>query len=325
MTPYDSIMTLDDLSGEDPVMVYNARCARRVMNKPIHILLCGETGTGKEAFARAIHGASNRAAKPFVAINCASIPESLIESELFGYRYGAFTSARREGRRGKILQASGGTLFLNDLGDVPSALQIRLLRVLEDKKLLPLGSELPIAVDLHIISATHRDLRALVEAGKFREDLYYRLDGFMLTLPALRERTDRTLVIRRMLAAQSQGQAVDLDAQASRVLNDYGWPGNIRQLRNVLRTAIALCEGGLIRLEDLPAEIARVPPQALAQRCSEPARARDYPAGAERKALLHALDDHRWNITATARRLGLSRNALYRKMKRYGIQKPSPG
>ena len=161
-------------------MAYNADCARRVMNKRVNILLTGETGTGKEAFTKAIHDASARAGKPFVAVNCASIPETLIESELFGYKYGAFTGARQEGRRGKILQAHGGTLFLDEIGDMPPALQTRLLRVLEEKEVLPLGSDTPVPVDVFLISATHRNLQEHIATGAFREDLYYRLNGCLL-------------------------------------------------------------------------------------------------------------------------------------------------
>ncbi len=316
-------MTLEGLKGNDPLMAYNVRCAQRVMNKAINILLIGETGTGKEAFAKAIHDASNRANKPFVAVNCASIPENLIESELFGYKYGAFTGARREGMRGKVLQASGGTLFLDEIGDMPLALQTRLLRVLEEKQVLPLGSENPISVDLHIISATHHNLQAQVAVGEFREDLYYRLNGLTLNLPALRERADRVTLMRCVLTAESEGCTVRLDEETFAALNEYPWPGNIRQLRNVLRTAVALCEGGVIRLEDLPTEIAQIPPKFLAQRIlmPEPLHNGAELVCAEKEALLQALDKHRWNISQTSAHLGLSRNTLYRKLRKHGISK----
>lgn len=318
-------MTLESLQGEDPLMLYNVRCARRLMDKDINILLQGETGTGKEAFARAIHGASRRTDKPFVAVNCAAIPENLIESELFGYKHGAFTGARREGMRGKVLQASTGTLFLDEIGDMPFPLQTRLLRVLEDWEVLPLGSETPIPVDLHVITATHHNLQGLVAEGAFREDLYYRLNGFTLTLPALRERTDRALLIRWLLAVESAGKEIHMDEEAFAALDRCPWPGNIRQLRNVLRTAVALCEHGILRLQDLPADIACLPLQDLAQRIHAPASLqRDtFLSSAEREALLRALDVHRWHITHTAAHLGLSRNTLYRKMRKHGIRTPA--
>jgi transcriptional regulator of acetoin/glycerol metabolism len=312
-------MTLDGLQGDDPLMAYNVRCARRVMNKKIHILLTGETGTGKEAIARAIHNASDRACSPFVAVNCASIPENLIESELFGYKHGAFTGARREGMRGKILQASGGTLFLDEIGDMPCPLQTRLLRVLEDEEVLPLGSETPIPAELHVITATHRNLRERVATGAFREDLYYRLNGLTLHLPALRERVDRTLLIRSVLAMESEGAMIWIDEATFMALNTYPWPGNIRELRNVLRTAVALCENSVIRLADLPFEVTRVSSGNLARRVHPPTPAGSPLAGAEREALLKELDKHHWNITSTSHDLGISRNTLYRKMRKHGI------
>ncbi len=306
--------TLERLSGADPLMAYNAHCARRVMNKRVNILLTGETGTGKEVFTKAIHDASTRAGKPFVAVNCAAIPENLIESELFGYKYGAFTGARQEGRRGKILQANGGTLFLDEIGDMPLPLQTRLLRVLEEKDVLPLGSDTPVPVDVYLISATHCNLRERIAAGAFREDLYYRLNGLELVLPTLRERSDRSLLICDLLAAESDGASVRITEEAFAALDGYSWPGNIRQLRNVLRTAVALCEDQVIRIGDLPAEIAGSAPRGPA---------RDAAGGlaqAEREALLRELDRHGWNITNTAAQLGFSRNTLYRKMRKHGIQ-----
>ena len=323
--------TLDGLSGKDPLMTYNVHCARRVMNKRVNILLTGETGTGKEAFTKAIHEASARSGQPFVAVNCASIPESLIESELFGYKYGAFTGARQEGRRGKILQAHGGTLFLDEIGDMPPPLQTRLLRVLEEKEVLPLGSDTPIPVDVYLISATHRNLSERIATGAFREDLYYRLNGLELKLPPLRERSDRSLLIHSLLGAESDGATFCIAEDAFAALNRYFWPGNIRQLRNVLRTAAALCEDRIIRLQDLPAEIADQPlpcrVQPIPCYSAAGANATGGLAQAEREALLHELDQHDWNITNTAIHLGFSRNTLYRKLRKHGIQPreyPSP-
>lgn len=306
--------SLEAVSGKDLRMAHNARCARRVMNKRVNILLTGETGTGKEVFTKAIHDASARAGKPFVAVNCAAIPENLIESELFGYKYGAFTGARHEGRRGKILQASGGTLFLDEIGDMPLPLQTRLLRVLEDKEVTPLGGDTPVPVDLYLISATHRNLRERVEIGAFREDLYYRLNGLELKLPALRERGDRLLLIFGLLAEEDEGAGVSITEEAFEALDGYAWPGNIRQLRNVLRTAVALCEDQIVRIEDLPAEIV-----GLMSSGAVPGTVGGF-VQAEREALLGELDRQSWNITNTAARLGVSRNTLYRKMRKHGIK-----
>jgi transcriptional regulator of acetoin/glycerol metabolism len=317
-------MSLDGLAGTDPQMAYNVRCARRVVNHGISLLLNGETGTGKEVFARALHDASDRASKPFVAVNCASIPESLIESELFGYRHGAFTGAKREGMRGKIVQANGGTLFLDEIGDMPAPLQTRLLRVLEEREVAPLGSEATVAVEFSVISATHRDLEALIETGAFREDLYYRLNGLVLTLPPLREREDRRELILDTLAHERHSRTpVEIDEASTRVLANYSWPGNIRQLRNVLRTALALCDDGIIRLADLPKQIVSAGlsvggTRPDAESGAEP-ETQSALASAERTALIEALEQQRWNVTGTARALNISRNTLYRKLRKHGI------
>jgi len=289
--------------------------ALRVFERDVPLLLNGETGSGKEAFAKAVHQASSRAGRAFVALNCAAIPESLIESELFGYRGGSFTGARKEGMRGKLQQADGGTLFLDEIGDMPLALQTRLLRVLEERQVVPIGGE-PQAVDVRIISATHRALPERVAAGSFREDLYYRLNGLVLDLPPLRARSDKAELLAHLLGEEARGQALRLDAVARQALLAYAWPGNVRQLRNVLRTLAALCEDGVIRLEDLPAEIRAVQP-VLAAPLPEPAA---HPLDdAERAALLAALESQRWHMSRTAEQLGISRNTLYRKLRKHAI------
>ena len=226
--------------------------ARRVIARQTPVLLCGETGAGKEVFARAVHGLSPHAGGAFVAVNCASLPETLIESELFGYRAGAFTGAQRSGRRGKILQADRGTLFLDEIADMPLELQARLLRVLDERQVTPLGTEETYPVDFQLISASHQNLPALVRAGRFREDLYYRLAGIELQLPPLRERQDKRELIHTMLAAEGDSAAT-LSPQAEQLLLAHPWPGNIRQLRHVLRTATALADGRPITAEHLPA------------------------------------------------------------------------
>jgi len=235
----------------DPQLAKQLEIGRRVIARHTPVLLCGETGSGKEIFARAVHDGSPRAGGAFVAVNCASIPDSLIESELFGYRAGAFTGAQRTGRRGKIAQADGGTLFLDEIGDMPLDLQARLLRVLEERQVTPLGSEEVISVDFQLLSASHRNLLELVEQGRFREDLYYRLAGVELRLPALRERADRTELMRNLLVAEGGAEA-RLSPEAEQRLMAYSWPGNVRQLRHVLRSACALADGEAIRLEHLP-------------------------------------------------------------------------
>ncbi|MCP1416903.1 transcriptional regulator of acetoin/glycerol metabolism [Pseudomonas laurylsulfativorans] len=305
------------LSGiclDDVTLQADFRKALRVYERDVPLLINGETGSGKEAFAKAVHHASQRADKAFVALNCAAIPESLIESELFGYRGGSFTGARKEGMRGKLQQADGGTLFLDEIGDMPLALQTRLLRVLEDRQVVPIGGE-PEAVNVRIISATHRTLLDRVEDGSFREDLYYRLNGLEVALPALRDRSDKSQLLDFLLAEEAHGETVLLDGPAREALLGFAWPGNVRQLRNVLRTLAALCEDGRIGLEDLPVMIRQARPVVTTVE-----EASEHPLeDAERLALLNALEQTRWHMTHTAEQLGVSRNTLYRKLRKHGI------
>lgn len=299
----------------DPALQSDFNKALRVFERDVPLLINGETGCGKEAFAKAVHQASSRAGNAFVALNCAAIPENLIESELFGYRGGSFTGALKEGMRGKLQQADGGTLFLDEIGDMPFALQTRLLRVLEDRVVVPIGGA-PQAVDVRIISATHRDLLARVANGSFREDLYYRLNGLEIAVPPLRERSDKAQLLAFLLAEEAAGQVVLLEEKAHHALLDYAWPGNVRQLRNVLRTLAALCENGRIRLDDLPPLIR----QARAAMVVEP-RQGGALDDAERVVLLNALKQQHWHMSHTAESLGVSRNTLYRKLRKHGIER----
>ena len=302
----------------DEALQTDFRRALRVFERDVPLLINGETGSGKEAFAKAVHQASLRTDKPFVALNCASIPESLIESELFGYRGGSFTGARKEGMQGKLQQADGGTLFLDEIGDMPLALQTRLLRVLEDRLVVPIGGE-PQAVNVRIVSATHRNLLERVAEGSFREDLYYRLNGLEIGLPALRDRADKSQLLDFLLAEEVGDEPVTLSRPARQALLDFNWPGNVRQLRNVLRTLAALCDGGVIECDDLPAIIrqpsAKLPKPVVAQPCELALE------NAEKSALLMVLEQHRWHMTHTALQLGVSRNTLYRKLRKHGIER----
>jgi transcriptional regulator of acetoin/glycerol metabolism len=339
---------LDALHQGDPAMRANVDTAKRVMERNVPIVLLGETGTGKERFARAMHLSGSRASRPFVAINCASIPESLVESELFGYRAGAFTGASKEGQRGKLLQANGGTLFLDEIGDMPVALQARLLRVLEEREVVPLGGETPVKLDIRVVSATHCDLAKKIESGAFREDLYYRLQGVTFTMPPLRERHDRCALIRQLALEESdEGCPVDIDDSLLDLLERQRWPGNLRQLRHLLRTMIALRETDRLGVHDLPSEYrkgladaavadaaaaplaASAPaPQAPSAASSAPTSANKPGAGlnpfecAEREVLLQELKRHQWNLSGVARDLNISRNTLYRKLQRLNIEHP---
>lgn len=319
-TPVDP--TLEQLAGEDPLLQRSVQRLRRVLNRDIPVLLTGETGTGKEAFARAIHQASRRAAGPFVALNCAAIPESLIESELFGYRAGSFTGANRQGMKGKLEKANGGTLFLDEIGEMPAQLQTRLLRVLAERELVPLGAATPVPFDVQLVCATHRNLPAMIAAGEFREDLYYRLNGLTMTLPPLRERADRAALIQQVLRREAGGLAVEPTARAMAQLIAYAWPGNVRQLINVLRCAVALAEEGGIDLDCLPAELAeREGDRQLIgkDRRAETLNLAAQLDGSESRHLADALAQAKGNVTAAADSLGISRATLYRKIKRHGL------
>ncbi len=307
--------TLEHLAGEDSDLQGSVRKLRRVLDRDISLLLTGETGTGKEAFARAIHQASSRSNGPFVALNCAAIPESLIESELFGYRAGTFTGASRQGMKGKLEQANGGTLFLDEIGDMPAHLQTRLLRVLAERELVPLGASTPVALDVQLVCATHRDLPAMVAAGEFREDLYYRLNGLTVRLPALRDRADRRGLIRRVLAREAGDEHVELTPDAMERLATYEWPGNVRQLINVLRCAVALADDGIIGPDCLPPEVVSVP----AERSSSAPSLTTTRDAAEAAHLQTTLEQHGGNVASAARSLGINRATLYRKLHRYGL------
>lgn len=315
-------LTLEELAGEDPQMLRNIRSAQRIARSRVPVMIQGPTGAGKEMFARALHAASDRATMPFVALNCAAIPEALIESELFGYVSGAFTGARKGGLKGKILQSSGGTLFLDEIGDMQLALQTRLLRVLEEQEVMPLGAEATLKVDLRVICASHQNLRAMIERGEFRDDLYYRLNGITLELPPLAQRADKERLIREFLASESSdGQAAAIEMDAFQQLLNYAWPGNVRELRNVIRTALAICDGGVIRLEDLPSEVRRCAAcesQATESPNSMPALHGRSEAG-EREQLEQCIRECMGNMSRVAEQLGMSRNTLYRHCKRLGI------
>jgi sigma-54 dependent transcriptional regulator, acetoin dehydrogenase operon transcriptional activator AcoR len=290
---------------------------RKVIGKDIPILITGETGTGKELFAQAIHHDSPRRNAPFIAVNCASIPENLIESELFGYEEGAFTGARRKGAVGKLQQANGGTLFLDEIGDMPYPLQVRLLRVLQERVIDPLGSDKSVPVDVAIICATHRNLREMIAQNRFREDLYYRLNGLVVKLPPLRERTDLAAVVNRMLGMVSgedaSGEALSIDADVMGLFERYPWPGNCRQLVNLLRTAAAMVdEDGCIHREHLPDDFFDV--THLARNAAAMPELSGQLHEVTASVIAAALARHNGNVSAAARALGVSRNTIYRKM-----------
>ncbi len=320
-TPTAGRSALDELHFGDPSMARNVEAAKRVLSRDIPILLLGETGTGKELFARALHAASERADKPFVAVNCASMPEAEIQIELFGCRPGGIAAASREGRPSKIVQADGGTLFLDEIGDLPYALQARLLHVLEEREVIAPGAQAPIKVGIRLVSATHCKLEEKIRRGEFREDLFYRLQGLMLTLPRLADRTDKRGLIRHVFAQEAAAAPkVSLSEDLIDALCSHQWPGNIRQLRNVLRAMIALRTSDLLQPADLPSDYG-LRPRSAQPAAHAPGMDSLNPLGmAEREALLRELDLEHGNISHLARKLGIGRNTLYRKMHRLHIK-----
>jgi sigma-54 dependent transcriptional regulator, acetoin dehydrogenase operon transcriptional activator AcoR len=316
----DTPLGLAALTTGDAQMAAIAAKVRRVIDRDIPILILGETGTGKELLARAIHHESQRARQPFVAVNCASIPDTLIESELFGYEEGAFTGARRKGAVGKIVQANGGTLFLDEIGDMPVALQAHLLRVLQERQVVPLGSNKAVAVDVAIVCATHRNLRDMIAAQTFREDLYYRLNGLAVRLPPVRERTDLASLAARIVERESP-QPMLLSHEVVALFGRSTWPGNVRQLFNVLRTACVMAAGErVLKREHLPddffdeLEPDSVAPAARALPIDVPTPPRSLD-DIEIDAIRRAVDAAQGNISKAANQLGISRNTIYRKLR----------
>jgi sigma-54 dependent transcriptional regulator, acetoin dehydrogenase operon transcriptional activator AcoR len=317
---------LDELDLGDPVIARNIQAAKRLESRDIPILLLGESGTGKEFFARALHAASERADKPFVAVNCGSLPETLLQSELFGRTGAAAPGNSTEDERGRIVQASGGTLFLDDIGALPLELQAQLLHVLEEREVLPRGSGTPVKVDIRLVSAARGSLQEKIRRGEFREDLFYRLQSLVLTLPPLRDRRDKQALIRHIFSQESAATpAVSLSEDLIEALCAYSWPGNIRQLRNVLRGMIALRTSDRLDSSSLPADYGIGQPVAEREttEVSSEAQLLNPLEKAERTALLREIDLHHGNISRVAQKLGIGRNTLYRKMRRLDIAFPA--
>ncbi len=285
--------------------------ARRVADAGLPVLVQGETGSGKEVFARELHRRSARADKPFVAVNCAALPEGLIEAELFGYEEGAFTGARRSGRTGLLRQADGGVLFLDEIGDMPLALQPRLLRVLQDRELSPLGGGKPVKLDFVLICATHRELEGCIADGRFRPDLYYRISHHCVRIPSVREQQERTPLVSALWDRIAQGRRLSADALAA--LAGHEWPGNLRQLAACLRTLVALSEPGeIIERDALPGYVHGVRQASAAAPIT---LARDAGLDAMTEAAMRdALAACDGNVAHAARRLGISRSTLYRRL-----------
>ncbi|MBV8140917.1 MAG: sigma-54-dependent Fis family transcriptional regulator [Verrucomicrobia bacterium] len=304
---------LEKFAGRDSGLKRVVQRASRLIHFDLPLVLHGESGCGKERFAHALHLDGPRAGKPFVTLNCAAIPESLIESELFGYREGAFTGAKTKGMQGKVIMADGGTLFLDEIGDMPLSLQSRLLRVLSEREVLPLGADKPLKVDVRVICATHRDLLRMVHAGIFREDLYYRLSGVVIYLPAVRDRDDLPDLLEEVLNEEirTTGIEASISREAKNVLEAHAWPGNLREMHHVLRYALSLCDDRVIFPEHLPEALGGVAVYTSLDPKTERAR------------LQAVLEENGWRIGLAAKALGVARSTLYRQMDRFHIIPPN--
>ncbi len=318
-----SAANLELLNSGDSKIARAILQIKQVLSRDIPILIQGETGVGKELFARAIHEASERRKGPWIAVNCAALPEGLIEAELFGYEEGAFTGAKRKGSPGKIEQANGGTLFLDEIGDMPLSLQARLLRVLQERTVTPLGSTKSIPVNFALVSATNLKLKEKVESGEFRSDLYYRLNGLSVQLPPLRERTDLQALIRILLQIE-HADDTEISPEVMRIFMQHPWPGNIRQLHNVLRTALALADGSPVSELHLTQDFIDEFETAELETTAQTKVAAQLPGSQNLEdiaanAILKAMEKHSGNVSAVARQLNVSRNTLYRKLKALGL------
>lgn len=314
----------DSLIGESPPMQEVYQLLERILNTMTTVLITGESGTGKELVARAIHAQGARAHGPFIAVNCAAIPETLLEAELFGYERGAFTGAMQR-KPGRFELASGGTLFLDEIGEMSLTLQAKLLRVLQEKKIERLGGTGTITVDTRIVAATNRDLGRCIAEGKFRDDLFYRLNVYPIPLPSLRERREDIVPLAlhflRQYGRQLAREKISLSEEARRLLTQYEWPGNIRELENAIERAVILCRDNVISSQELPISLRKHPNSFEAK--TEGGR---FPVGSlslaeiERRCILQALEQAHYNRLQASRLLGLSRTQLRTRMRKYGLE-----
>jgi DNA-binding NtrC family response regulator len=308
----------DEIIGMSKTMEDIFKLIRTVADSEAVIMIRGESGTGKELIARAIHANSKRKYGPLIALNCGALPESLLESELFGYEKGAFTGAQYA-RKGRIEMANGGTLFLDEIGDISPKTQLDLLRVLQEKIIYHLGGAKPIEIDARIVSATHCDLEKAVREGSFREDLYYRLNVVTIKIPPLRERKeDIPLLTNHFLHKFSIANSRSIDnisSEAMKAIINYNWPGNIRELQNIIEQAVVICKENEIGIEDLPDIIKNV-----ITKTGDETTARTLDEF-EKQHITKILNNNLWNISKTAKELGIDRVTLYNKIKKYKIEK----
>ena len=309
--------SFSNIVGRSEAMQQVFDLIRRVSDSSVSVLITGDSGTGKELVARALHFNGCRARGPFVPVNCAAIPANLLESELFGYKRGAFTDAQVD-RTGLMVEADGGTLFLDEIGELPSQLQAKLLRVLQEREVLPLGSSRSVPIDIRVVSATNRDLQSMLQEQQFRNDLYYRLNVVQIDIPPLCERPEDILPLATHLlrrAADSDGRTIRLAPSAVNALLGHNWPGNVRELENVIERAVALTQGDRIELSDLPPALVDQQPHEVLM--EQAAAHKMTLAELDRTYILRVLDEEQGNKTRAAQRLGLDRKTLYRKLEEY--------
>jgi transcriptional regulator with GAF, ATPase, and Fis domain len=315
--------SFDNLTGASPPFQAVLQQVGEVCASRATVLILGESGTGKELVARAIHFNSPRADKPFLAVNCAAIPEALLESELFGHAKGAFTGAVAA-RQGRFAAADGGTLLLDEIGDMPGSIQAKVLRVLQEQAFEPVGSDKTVNVDVRIIAATHKDLRAMVSAGTFREDLFYRLNVFPITMPPLRERVgDVPLLAQRFLRSHADDMAKKISGftpAAEAAMNAYSWPGNIRELQNCIERAVIVSHGALIDVTDLPDYVFESAPPPETSAAGLPSDLDTELANIERNIILEALRHTNGVQVKAAAMLGIGERSLWHRVKKLGIK-----
>ncbi len=314
--------SFDSIVGGSEALERVVALGRKVARSDTTVLLKGESGTGKELFAHSIHVESHRALGPFVKVNCAAIPETLFESELFGYKAGAFTGAQKQGKKGRFALADKGTIFLDEVSELPASMQVKLLRVLQEREIEPVGAVGPEAIDVRVVAATNRDLEPLLEQGAFRQDLYYRLNVVKLEIPALRERRgDIPLVAENLLRQLEKETGVPVEGlspDAEEALRSYRWPGNVRELRNVLEQALYVKTGNRITRRDLPRSIVASAEEAAN---GDGARTlRSLLRQTEEEVLRRTLREAKGDKATAASRLGISRSSLYAKLEQYGIE-----
>jgi len=312
---------LELLKGKNPLMASLVHTAQRVAKSGSTVLLRGESGTGKELFAQLLHTKSTRCQGAFIKVNCAAIPENLLESELFGYDEGAFTGARKGGKVGKFELADGGTLFLDEIGDMEMSMQAKLLRVIQERELERLGSGKPRKIDVRLVAATNRDLEAMIREKQFREDLYYRLNVVTLAIPPLRERKDDIesliQIFLKKFNLQFAQTVTAITSETQNVLMKHRWPGNIRELENIIERAFNMVDGSEIQLKHLPSYL-----QVLAGQETHPfvgGSLENILAGVEKEAIIYAIETAHGNKVQAAKALGLSRAGLYKKLKKYDL------